>query len=369
MPLTMDEIQADKDRLRAEFAMSTRRLEMSVEALKERIASQTVDISRQREELKRVAEQRDARDAALTDVKAEVSQLRNELGQRDDALNRQSNQISELERRLEEKTSELNQVSQLHEEASIRASSLQIELVAQETKVEQMAEDLAVLRNERKEADHRVREIAAEALETREALRAERKKLATLERKLERTIASLAEGEEKLERREREIARLREQKSKAKTQDRSLVEELQHEQAERIRLEGEVAELTSQLSRLISGATAGDISAAVSKLEANRKSVEDRLTTLTRENKRLRTELEGVPQTSATPKGEDGGDAAMLREDLSDLAAQVVALAAALEGPDSPIHSALRLEQSAAGKGLSLADRVRALQKAAATPR
>ena len=35
-PLSMAEIQADKDQLRAEFAMSTRRLEMSVEQLKTR---------------------------------------------------------------------------------------------------------------------------------------------------------------------------------------------------------------------------------------------------------------------------------------------------------------------------------------------
>ena len=34
VPLTLNEIQADKDQLRAEFAMSTRRLEMSVEELK-----------------------------------------------------------------------------------------------------------------------------------------------------------------------------------------------------------------------------------------------------------------------------------------------------------------------------------------------
>ena len=36
-PISMAEIQADKDQLRAEFAMSTRRLEMSVEQLKAKI--------------------------------------------------------------------------------------------------------------------------------------------------------------------------------------------------------------------------------------------------------------------------------------------------------------------------------------------
>ena len=38
------EIQADKDSLRAEYAMSTRRLEMSVEQLKARATSQLADI-------------------------------------------------------------------------------------------------------------------------------------------------------------------------------------------------------------------------------------------------------------------------------------------------------------------------------------
>src|SRR6185312_10155410 len=36
-PITMAEFRADKDQLRAEFALSTRRLEMNVEALRRRI--------------------------------------------------------------------------------------------------------------------------------------------------------------------------------------------------------------------------------------------------------------------------------------------------------------------------------------------
>src|SRR6201997_4329333 len=43
-PLSMAEIQADKDQLRAEFAMSTRRLEMSVEQLKAKTTSQPTEL-------------------------------------------------------------------------------------------------------------------------------------------------------------------------------------------------------------------------------------------------------------------------------------------------------------------------------------
>ncbi len=45
-PLSMAEIQADKDQLRAEFAMSTRRLEMSVDQLKNRTTSQLSELSK-----------------------------------------------------------------------------------------------------------------------------------------------------------------------------------------------------------------------------------------------------------------------------------------------------------------------------------
>jgi hypothetical protein len=44
-PLSMAEIQAEKDQLRAEFAMSTRRLEMSVEQLKAKCTNQLTEIN------------------------------------------------------------------------------------------------------------------------------------------------------------------------------------------------------------------------------------------------------------------------------------------------------------------------------------
>src|SRR5476649_2474276 len=45
-PLSMAEIQADKDQLRAEFAMSTRRLEMSVDQLKSKTGGQLAELGK-----------------------------------------------------------------------------------------------------------------------------------------------------------------------------------------------------------------------------------------------------------------------------------------------------------------------------------
>ena len=45
-PLTIAEIRADKDQLRAEFAMATRRLEMSVEQMKAKTTAQLAELGK-----------------------------------------------------------------------------------------------------------------------------------------------------------------------------------------------------------------------------------------------------------------------------------------------------------------------------------
>jgi chromosome segregation ATPase len=49
IPVSMTEIQADKDHLRAEFALNARRLEMSVDQLKAKVTAQLSDIARKNE--------------------------------------------------------------------------------------------------------------------------------------------------------------------------------------------------------------------------------------------------------------------------------------------------------------------------------
>src|SRR5579863_9481544 len=53
-PLSMAEIQADKDQLRAEFAMSARRLEMSVNQLKAKTTSQLAELGKKSDAINRL---------------------------------------------------------------------------------------------------------------------------------------------------------------------------------------------------------------------------------------------------------------------------------------------------------------------------
>src|ERR1700751_6079368 len=53
-PLSMAEIQADKDQLRAEFAMSARRLEMSVNQLKAKTTTQLAELGKKSDAINRL---------------------------------------------------------------------------------------------------------------------------------------------------------------------------------------------------------------------------------------------------------------------------------------------------------------------------
>lgn len=170
--------------------------------------------------------------------------------------------------------------------------------------------------------------------------------------------------------RERELARLRDQIKGGGATEHDLQQVLAEEQEQRAKLEAEVAELTVRLSTLVAGATGGDVDKATSKLESDRKRLEERLTVLTRENKKLRASLDSVERASSDGWDEERRESAVLREQINDLAAEVVNLTAMLDEPDSPIHKALAADTGESKSGTpSLAERIRALQKAAATPR
>ncbi|MDX8519859.1 hypothetical protein [Mesorhizobium dulcispinae] len=339
MPLTPAEILAEKDRVRAEFAMNTRRLEMNIKGLKEKVAEQMVEIGRGQEALKGLAVEKKDKNQALSDLQTKNAELR----QREEELRKLSEKLAQTERSLEKRALDLQKLEQMYDDASFSSSNRQIELVARESELDKLANDIAVLRSQRKEADRRNQELAAESKAARDTLKAEKKRATELDKQVERLLATLADREEKLDRREKELARMRERPKQDHAANGGA------RQAD----EG------------------GGIDKAIAKLEGDRERLEERLTALARENKRLKTDLAAVE----TAKPEQAGDArragAALREQMNELAAEVVNLTMRLDGPDSPIAKALATprdgRQDVGERGTSLADRVRALQKASST--
>src|SRR3981081_2619661 len=78
-PLSMAEIQADKDQLRAEFAMSARRLEMSVDQLKNKTTSQLAELGQKSDAINRMKIALGEKNAAIFALEAREKGVKAQL--------------------------------------------------------------------------------------------------------------------------------------------------------------------------------------------------------------------------------------------------------------------------------------------------
>ncbi|KQZ14368.1 hypothetical protein ASD44_10010 [Mesorhizobium sp. Root554] len=344
LPMTLAEIQADKDRARADHAMAVRRLEVTNKALQEKAATQTVEIARGHEDLKASKASLTAREEAASQLEARIAALEAELGRREEQIQLGSEKLAKAEQALKQRETALGELEKLYDEASFSSSNRQIELVARESQIDKISGDVSQLRSQRKEADRRYQLALEETRRAQEELKAEKTKSGELDKKLERLLATLADRDDKLERREKDLQRLRERTPGANIMTND---------------GGEPVSTADDFAGVVT--PANDADPAQAKVEADRRRLEQRLTVLARENKRLRSELAGEGQ-----RGTLAGDAE-LREQISELAAEIVNLTIRLEGPESP---AAKVVGGPAKSGVdgspSLADRIRALRDGAA---
>ncbi len=109
-PLSMVEIRADKDHLRAEFAISTRRLEMTIEDLKAKTSRQLADLGKKTDainQLKKDLAEKKVTNAAL---EARNRMLRDQLRDSEKDNQIKSRALSKAERQLAKKEAELTKL-------------------------------------------------------------------------------------------------------------------------------------------------------------------------------------------------------------------------------------------------------------------
>ncbi len=124
-PSSRAEILAHKDLLRAEFAMSTRRLEMNVEQLKTKNATQLAELGKNGD--------------AINRLKIELGALRDQLRTTEEEFAIKATAVHEAERALSDKESKLVKlVAELNERSTL-ADAQKIEIIALKTQVEAKA--------------------------------------------------------------------------------------------------------------------------------------------------------------------------------------------------------------------------------------
>ncbi len=377
-PLSIAEIRADKDQLRAEFAMSTRRLEISVEQMKNRTTSQLAELGKKTDAINQLKKELAEKTTAIVSLEAREKHLRNQLGATEDEFARQSSALREAERALADKEAELAKLVAELGERSILADSQRVELAAVRTQIETMKLSVADYERAVRTTEDRLTRERGDAEAAANQLNEARGKLDELAAhtaELERQLVAQTTEAELLGRRVHEL------ETRLGEQDRLLAER----EFEIGQLRGELATASKIGLRDETndggGGDADHFRADTSQLEAQ-------LAAAIEERAKLQREIVTMKRDAETTWAAERVENALLRERINDVAAEVARLTAALEGPGSPIESMLAaavpgldrgraagvygrsddtgatIESPQQGKG-TLADRIRALQSSA----
>src|SRR5262245_44423561 len=137
-PLSMAEIQADKDQLRAEFAMSARRLEMSVEQLKNRTTSQLADLGKKTDAINRMKIELGEKNATIFSLEAREKAVKDQLRATEEEHVAKTEALRSAEQALNSKQGELAKLNTELSDRSMVADSRQVELVAVRAQIDQL---------------------------------------------------------------------------------------------------------------------------------------------------------------------------------------------------------------------------------------
>ena len=142
-PLSMAEIQADKDQLRAEFAMSTRRLEMSVDQLKNKSTGQLAELGKKNDVINRLKIELGEKAATIFALEARDKGIKDQLRATEDELEVKTDALRETERNLADKEAELaKRDARSLPRRRATSDSQRVEIVALKTQVDNLKDQV-----------------------------------------------------------------------------------------------------------------------------------------------------------------------------------------------------------------------------------
>ncbi|MGB7433093.1 MAG: hypothetical protein WA921_11560 [Ahrensia sp.] len=360
VPLTANELQADKDRLRAEHAMSVRRLESQLDDMRDKWAASDGAVGRLKEQLKSQTDKQRESQAKLVDTERELAMLRSSTDQTQSDIANAKLEVETLQANLQTRRGELDSVSRMKAETEKRLLALTERFEIINTDLAKARDEIAALKEGRRDAQAKVREAHVLASENEQALKTERAKTKSLEVKLERAVRSASDLEAKLARREREFARQQETRAlqigdAAEFENRALAAERDRDDLER-----ELADLTLRYNTL-------EKAKGANKESTDTEALEIKLAQALADAKSLKAQRDAALAAAASGgmSTQAGSDDESLRDQMNQLAAEMVHLTSMLEGDSSPIKDLIGERKDGDSKVISLADRVRMLRDAA----
>ena len=379
-PLSMAEIQADKDQLRAEFAMSARRLEMSVDQLKNKTTSQLAELGKKSDAINRLKLELGEKTATIFSLETREKAVKEQLRATEEEFAAKTESLRQAEKALTDKQGELAKINHELSDRSMMAESRQVELVAVRAQIENLknrvgdaekefAETQARLAQERGESE----KVTAELTEARSRVENLSQRVTDLDRQL---IVQVKEAEMLGN-------RVNDLEGRLATQGKLLAErDFENNQ---LRQANDAAERIARELRVEIAALNSGKSPAIERLQKEKAAAEEALRVARDERAKLQRDINAIQQQAESSWATERMENALLRERINDIAAEVAKLAMQLEGPNSPIEAMLTAAEpaipakvakpangamtngAAASSGIpegggTLAERIRALQ-------
>jgi chromosome segregation ATPase len=373
IPVSMAEIQADKDQLRAEFAMSTRRLEMSVEQLKSKTTSQLAELSKKADAINQLKAEVGEKTATIFALEAREKTFKDQLQATEDELAVKTGALRQAERALADKQADLARLTGNLDERGVTSDSQRVEIVALKTQVDALTHQVSDLEKAVKETEGRLgkERLAVEAATKELALeRGQVERLGERVGQLEHQLAVQTTEAEILGRRVAELEmRLAEQARLLGERERER-DQLRLDLDAARRIEGDLRHELANVDR-----RHGTVTDALASEKAL---VEGELDRAREDRAKLQREIAAMKREAETSWASERVENALLRERINDVAAEVARLTSVLEGPGSRIDAILAADTEQPSAALngppppvgeeargSLADRIRALQSRA----
>jgi chromosome segregation ATPase len=386
-PLSMAEIQADKDQLRAEFAMSARRLEMSVDQLKNKTTSQLAELGKKSDAINRMKIELGEKSATIFSLEAREKAIKDQLRATEEEFAAKTQLLRGAETALIDKQAELAKLNSDLSDKSMMAESRQVELVAVRAQIDALQNRVGDAEKEFSETQVRLEQQRGESDQATQALVEARGRVENLSHRvtdLDRQLMLQVKEAEMLSNRINDL------ENRLATQGKLLAErEYENRQ---LREASEAAQRTEkELRDEIAALNSGGKSPALEKLRGEKAAVEEQLGIARDERAKAQRDLNAIQQQAESSWATERMENALLRERINDIAAEVAKLAMTLEGPNSAIDAILAADPVAppialkpandtpandtaadnvvVPMGGTLADRIRALQSHASRAR
>jgi chromosome segregation ATPase len=381
-PLSMAEIQADKDQLRAEFAMSARRLEMSVDQLKNKTTSQLAELGKKSDAINRMKLELGEKNATIFSLEAREKAIKEQLRATEEEFTAKTESLHDAGQALKDKQNELAKINAELSDRSMMAESRQVELMAVRAQIDNLKGRVGDAEKEFAATQARLEQERSESAKATRELAEARSRVENLSQRvndLDRQLIVQVKEAEMLGNRVNDL------ETRLATQGKLLAE--RDYENNQLRQRNEAAERSAiELRAEIAALSEGGRSPAIEKLRNDKAAVEEQLRIARDERGKLQRDLNAIQQQAESSWATERMENALLRERINDIAAEVAKLAMQLEGPNSPIEAMLAAEPAIPAKaarpangvtangavsegGGTLAERIRALQSHASRAR